>query len=244
MSDIKNCNNDLIYYGYKYQFETPMRMVMVAPTGTGKTYRLFKIIEFAREMFDNSKQFETVIYYYNTWSTTFDFYKHMVTEWINEMPTKEKYMEKINKYKDKFGCLIIIDDYMTQMSGDIVDLFTTYSRNNKTSVIVLWQDFFPKSDKNSKVQGICRSIRLNASDIVVFRNVTDKSTFSRFAQQFMPERWRELMYLFNKVTNELYTYLWIDVRQVSDNKFRILSRVCLDEWPMKMYIFDLDENLD
>ncbi len=71
--------NELAYYGYKYEFTTPLRMLMIAPTGMGKTFRLFKIIEFAREMFDNPKQFETVIYYYNTWSPTFDPYKHMVT---------------------------------------------------------------------------------------------------------------------------------------------------------------------
>ena len=232
--------SESFYYNYKYEFETPLRMLVIAPSGTGKTFRLFKIIEFAREMFDNPKQFDTVIYYYSTWTSTFSQYEHLVTEWINKLPTEEEFVAKMNKYKDKNGCVMIFDDFMTEMTQDIVNIYTKYSRNKNTSVITLWQDLFPKG--KNRVAEVCRTLSLSATDLIIFKNTRDKSQFRYFARQFMPDRFRELTRLFNKVTNEPYTYLWIDVRNLSDNKFRIMSHVCLDEWPMRIYVFDIDSD--
>ena len=223
---------------FTYQFETPLRMLLVAPSGSGKTYRLFKIIENARYMFDNPIQFETVIYYYSTWTTTFTMYEHLVTEWVNKLPSEEEFIQKMNRYKDKGGCVMIFDDFMTEMTQDIVNIYTKYSRNKNTSVITLWQDLFPKGKK--RVSEICRTLSLSATDILIFKNVRDKTQFRFFARQFMPDCFRELTRSFNRVTNEPYRYMWFNMRTNVDNKFRVLSNVCYDEWPLKIYDFDVD----
>ena len=223
---------------YNYCFETPLRMLIVAPSGSGKSFRLFKIIEQSKKMFSNPKQFENVIYYYSTWTSTFTQYNHLVTEWVNKLPSEEEFVSKMNKYENHNGCVMIFDDFMSEMTFDIVNIYTKYSRNKNTSVITLWQDLFPKGKK--KIAEICRTLSLSATDLLIFKNIRDKTQFRYFAKQFMPDRFRELTTLFNKVTNQPYTYLWFDIRNLTDNKFRVLSHVCVDEWPMKVYIFDID----
>ena len=223
---------------YNYCFETPLRMLIVAPSGSGKSFRLFKIIEQSKKMFSNPKQFENVIYYYSTWTSTFTQYNHLVTEWVNKLPSEEEFVSKMNKYENHNGCVMIFDDFMSEMTFDIVNIYTKYSRNKNTSVITLWQDLFPKGKK--KIAEICRTLSLSATDLLIFKNIRDKTQFRYFAKQFMPDRFRELTTLFNKVTNQPYTYLWFDIRNLTDNRFRVLSHVCVDEWPMKVYIFDID----
>jgi hypothetical protein len=230
--------NQDVCYNYYYEFQTPLRMLIVAPSGSGKTYRLFKIIEYARKMFDNPRQFDNVIYYYSTWTSTFTDYNHLVSEWVNKLPTEEEFVSKMNKYQDKDGCVMIFDDFMAEMTYDIVNIYTKYSRNKNTSVITLWQDLFPKGKK--KISEICRTLSLSATDIIIFKNIRDKTQFRYFAKQFMPDRFRELTVKFNQVTNQPYSYLWFDIRNLTDNKFRVLSHVCLDEWPMHVYVFDID----
>ena len=240
---INKMDHNKTSYEYEYRFSCPIRMISVAPSGFGKTNRLFKMFESADQMFDNPRQFDTIIYYYSTWSETFNEYKYMVTEWINKLPSVQDISIKLKEYdRNGSGITVVVDDFMGETSSDIQDIFTKYARNTNVSIILLWQDLFPAGRKNA-VATICRIIKRQCTDLIVFKNILDKQQFINFARRFMPQRFRELTQLYNKVTNKPYSYLWIDCRTFTENKFRILSRVCPDEWPMKMYIFDIDDIL-
>ncbi len=225
------------FFDFKYEIETPMKALIIAPSGVGKTYRLFKFIEYANLMLDDPSHFQNVIYYYSTWAETFDLFKHLVKEWVNKLPSEEEYLAKIDQYKNKpGGLLLVIDDFMGEMTYDVVKLYTKYARHKKVSVITLWQEMFPKG--KGPVRDICRSLSLSATDIIIFKNIRDKSQFMNFAKQYMPENTALLNKCFSIVTNSPFTYMWFDIRPQANNKFRVRSNVCLDEWPMHIYMFD------
>ena len=56
---------------------------------------------------------QNVIYYYSIWQPAFDIFsrENIVTQWVNEEPSIEDFKERTDKYKDKGGSLVIIDDF-------------------------------------------------------------------------------------------------------------------------------------
>ncbi len=219
---------------FKYQFPTPVRFIFSASSGYGKTYRLFHILEYADVLFDDPKQFKTVFYYYSLWCREFDHFKYLVTEFIKGKPTEEEVLSKVEPYEHS-GCVVILDDFLTEMDKTFANIFTRISSHCKVNVFLLWQNFFPSGNSGS---GFGKTIRQNCTDLIVFKNVIDKSQFTNFAKQFLPGKVRLLREIYEHVTQKQYSYLWIDLRPSTSEKFRLMTNVLPDEWPFEMYIIE------
>ena len=213
----------------EFQFQTPARVFIAGPSGCGKTTRLFQILEWNSLLFDNKEHFDNIFYFYNTWNKDFDKYGHLVTEFINEYPSIPLIEEKCNSFKEKNGSVVVIDDFGSQLKGDIVEFFTVKSHHLNISVFFLHQNLFPR-------QSFARDITLNTTDTIIFKNPRDPSQIRHFATQFKPGKSGCLVEAYNKATTEPYSYLWINQRQAACNNLRVLTNVTPDEWPPYCFI--------
>ena len=69
-------------------------------------------------------------------------------------------------------CLIILDDLLNEAySGEVCKLFTKGSHHRNISVILITQNMFHQGNH-------CRTIPLNAKNIVLLKNTRDKNQFT------------------------------------------------------------------
>ena len=116
--------------------------------------------------------------------------------------------------------LIILDDMMDEATQDkrISQVFTR-GRHYNLSVIHLTQNLFYKGQ---------REISLNSDYMVIFKNPRDKTQFTNLARQFMPEKYKFLLWTFEDATKEPRAYLLLDMRPETDDRYRVRARIFKD----------------
>ena len=82
------------------------------------------------------------------------------------------------------NCTIVIDDMALQATTDTAQIFTVGSHHNRVNVIFICQKIFTKNDH-------FREMSLNATYLILFKNVRDKLQISTFAKQFLPGKMKE-----------------------------------------------------
>ena len=106
----------------------------------------------------------------------------------------------------KLGGVLVLDDLMEEGGQDkrVLDLFTKDSHHRNITVLYLTQDLFPPG-KFSK------TINRNAHYIVAFKNPRDQTGIRTILLQAVPDRWRQVLRLFRRITSRPFGYLMLDV---------------------------------
>jgi len=114
-------------------------------------------------------------------------------------------------------CLIILDDLLNSAySKEVCDLFTKGSHHRNISIILITQNLFRQGK-------CCRDISLNATYIVVLKNVRDREQFSHIARQVLPHDSEGLSDAYLHATKAPYGYVVLDASQDTDNRIRFLN---------------------
>lgn len=217
---------------FDFKIETPCRVFLAGASESGKTYRVFRIIEYSDILFKRPEEVEHVIYFYNVWTKEYEKNKHMVHEWVNEKPTSDLVLKKTAPFK-KTGCLVVIDDFGCNIGQDLIQCFTVLSHHNHISLFLLSQNLFPK-------QGLSREFRLNLTHTLIFKQNVDRTQFSNLAKQFKPEHFQAVKKAYRRATRRKYGYLCVLHQDSLPETLRLYSRICPDQWPPEVYI-TLDE---
>jgi hypothetical protein len=114
------------------------------------------------------------------------------------------------------GSLVILDDLLHEIDARVEKLFTKYCHHKTISVMFLTQNFFYKT---------CRTITLNASYIVLFKNSRDSMQITCLARQMNPSKPRFLVDAFKDATAKPYSYLVLDLRADTPDEYRVRSQV-------------------
>ena len=116
--------------------------------------------------------------------------------------------------------LIILDDMMDEATQDkrVSQLFTRGQHIN-LPFIYLTQNLFHKN---------LREISLNSDYVVIFQNPRGKTHFTNLAKQFMPRKYKFLLWGFEDATKLPRSYLLLDMRPETDNKLRVRARIFKD----------------
>ena len=85
-------------------------------------------------------------------------------------------------------------------------------------MLYLTQDLFPPG-KFSK------TINRNAHYIVAFKNPRDQTGIRTILLQAFPDRWRQVLRLFKRITSRPFGYLMLDVHPASDDRYRLWSHL-------------------
>lgn len=185
----------------------PFRMIVAGPSSSGKTYFTYELVKNAEKMIRPKPK--KIVWLYNNYQPLYDQMKGVeFSRGLSEL----KKLQKGNTH-----ILLVIDDMMTQ-AREARDLFTRYSHHAKISVVFICQNLFYKG------QGF-RDMTLSASYIVIFKNPRDSSQISHLSRQMFPDKSRFLTEAYKKATRKPFSYIFIDLTQETDEKYRLRSKI-------------------
>lgn len=136
---------------------------------------------------------------------------------IDSLPDKEM-------FEDKRPRLLIVDDWMAENNGSLVNFFTKYSHHLSVSVIFICQNIFYKGKGQ-------RDISLNSHYIVVYKNPRDRNQFGVLAQQVNPQNVTYMKEIFTDATANAYGYLLLDLTQTTPDHLRFRTKIFPNEYP-------------
>lgn len=191
-----------------FLFKLPIRMLIAAPSQSGKTQFVLKLIR-NREKLMKGK-IENVL-----WSCINKKYipneltKIPNIQIIEGLPSVDSILE---------NTILVIDDMQMTNLKDICTLFTVSSHHKNISIFFLVQNLFFSNN-------YMRTISLNASHIVLFKSIRDVNQIKYLARQIFPESVNSFMSIYKTATTPPYAYLIIDLSQTCSPLFRIKSDI-------------------
>jgi len=120
----------------------------------------------------------------------------------------------------KGNTLIVIDDQMNDVMKDknIQDLFIKGVHHRSVSVILITQNLFPPGKYG-------RTIRLNATYLVIFKSLQFNSAVKTLGQQLFPSYKNFLYSAYQQATVSPYTYLFVNMHPNCEDKIRVRSGI-------------------
>ena len=216
--------------GYDLRFRHPASYMVCGNSQAGKTTWVLNVLRQSKELFQNPKCMQNVIYFYNLWQDKFDHADRegLVTEWIDEVPTKEIILEKTKDYKRDGGSVIVVDDQVSNLKSNMVEIYTVLTHHLSCATFLLSQSLFPKVEA-------FRDISKNCTYNVVFKTTRDFRQFRTLAQQIQPLHWRYLVDVYEKECVRPYSYLLLDYDHRTPPLLQVRNNVLASEGDMAIF---------
>ena len=77
--------------------------------------------------------------------------------------------------------------------------------------------------------------------MICFKSPRDKTGIRHLLLQVYPEKWRQVLKLFLKLTSRPFGYFMLDLHPGSDDCFRIWSHLSKEEGATRVHTFDEDK---
>ena len=193
-------------------WKAPFTSILAGPTGAGKSFFTFKFISHISEMV--TPQIEKIIYCYGEYQPIFAQYPQVVFH---------EGLPDMSQFDGKQHSLLVLDDFMAETNDDVSNIFTKISHHRNVSVIYLTQNLFFKSKHN-------RTMSLNAHYIVAFKNPRDVTQITILARQMRPQKPKFITEAFEDATHNPFSYLLIDLKPETEEKYRIRAQIFPDQW--------------
>lgn len=187
----------------------PFSMLVVGPSGSGKSVFVDKLLHHRQTMFNNPS--EKVVWCYGIWQ---NFYETLPYEMHKDVPD--------DKFLSRCDYTLVIDDMMDEAQDVVSAIFTKISHHNNINCIFLTQNLFPKGRQS-------RNISLNAHYIILMKNTRDRAQISHLARQVYPRNSKFLVDAYQDATIKPYSYLFLDFKPQSDELMRVRTGILLGE---------------
>ena len=213
------------------RFRFPSTIIVAGATGSGKTTLCAKLLALKEEIFENDRC-ENVVVYYKEWQSAYDMLKerNIVQQWFNFCPTADDVREMAEPFRTGQGTICIIDDFMTQINKDMIEIFSVVSHHSGVTVFFLTQSIFPRNY-------LFRDLSINAHYIIVHKNPRENAQINYLARQINPRHAKHIVNVYHDVTNgEAFSYILLDLHQKTDEKIRVRSHITPDTFPMRVYL--------
>lgn len=202
----------------------PFSCVLAGPSNCGKSYFIKKLLENAADVLSQTPN--NIMWLYSCWQ---DLYTELSQSFphirfIEGIPANLNDDELLPTNRVN---MVIVDDLMRE-GGDHPELeraFTQYSHHRNLSICYVVQNLFYKGKSS-------RSIALNASYLVLFKNPRDKQQISIIAKQMYPGNTQFFMDAFNDATAKPHGYLLIDLKNNTLEDYRLRSDIFPPELPV------------
>ena len=226
--------------------KVPLRMVLLAPSGSGKTVLLSNLIlNIYRGCFERIYVFSPSIEIDKTWEPVkkyqaetmratekdkdklyFDHYEANDLERIIDTQHKVVKLMKAQKRTKLYSILVVIDDFaddptFTRQSKLLHSLYTR-GRHNSISTIVSTQKF----------AAIHPILRVNATSLIVYRLRNNKELESFLEEVSGLTGKKELMAIYKIATEEEFSFLYVNLaaRRVSEMFYKnFTGRIQLED---------------
>lgn len=194
-------------------FDCPFSMLVVGPSGSGKSVFVNKLIQSRKELF--SKHYKRVVWCYGIYQS---FYDGLGYEMHKGLPN--------DNFLDVGNMILVVDDMMNEAQDLMSSIFTKISHHKNIACIFLTQNLFPKGNRS-------RDISLNAHYIVLMKNTRDKQQIWNLARQTHPHNPKFLADVYNDATLDPYSYLVIDFKQQTNEAHRLKTGILPGQRPYR-----------
>ncbi len=213
---------------------------VVGPPRSGKTWYVSQVLMNKNQLIQDGHSINHVCVIYKNWQDVYSKLKKrgVVQQWIMGMPSAEDFVKIVEPYKSS-GCIVVLDDCLSDLSSDLLDIVTVRARHNNVTLFMIQQSLFPKAR-------FAKDISLHVKYLFLFKNPRDNSQFARLAYQLRPHDSDWLSQVYADVTDEPYGCLIIDLRPECKEHLRFRSHMLPSQWPMRAYkkrgVYVHDEN--
>lgn len=195
------------------QFNHPFCFLLAGPTSSGKS-TFIKMFLSERDILVDSYIHEVV----------YCLPEEQIVDETIPYTRLHRGIPDINMFKDLKPRIVIIDDLMTEIDANVVQLFCRGSHHFNISVMFVLQNIF------NQTKGT-RDISLNSHYIVLFKNPRDKQQINVLARQICPENTRFICEAYKDATEEAYGYLLFDLRQTTPEEHRFRTNIFSTDVP-------------
>jgi GTPase SAR1 family protein len=191
---------------YAPNFLHPFTCMVSGPTGCGKSTFVAKLIERRHDKIYPPP--DKIVWCYSEWQPLYNTLLHGV-EFHQGLPQNLNPEEKT---------LVILDDLMTDINGDVSELFTKGSHHRNISIIHIVQNLFHQGKEH-------RTISLNCNYMVIFKNPRDASQINYLSKQMHPGEASYMSEVYRDATKKPYGYLLVDYKQETEENLRLRTNV-------------------
>lgn len=204
------------------KLRTPCGIVVSGSSGSGKSTFIKKVFKHMKCLFDT--EFASILWCYGeetaiptdleTHGIPFRTYSGVPKEW------------NLIDLGISSPALVVMEDLIEQAydSQSVAELFTKKIHHLNLTCIFTTQNFFYQSK-------FSRTISLNASYIILMRNVRDQSQFAHLARQIEPHHSRQLVKAYNEAIQEKFSYFLIDLHPQSEDALRYRTCIFPTDFP-------------
>ena len=212
---------------YDVRFPAGSTHLLVGASCSGKTFRMDRILRLKNELLRNGPSIRNVIFFYASWQPVYERLKRdgVVSKWVNKMPTKSEYIEAVKYYKDRGGSIVVIDDFMREVGGDMCDIVCVCSRHYNVTTFILFQNLF-HADKSA------RTISRNVRFLHLHKTPRDNSQVRFLASQISPGNFKWIVDAFTEATQKPYSCFLFDFSQDCPEELRYRSGYLPEEFPI------------
>ena len=190
-------------------------MLVAGPRGAGKSEFVKQLLALKRFIMTDPP--ERIVWFYGRHQP--DLFCSLTQEipcieFYEGLPTNIEVMLDRSKRN-----ICIIDDLMQSVSGNqLVENLFNNGRHLNLSVMFVSQNLFYNGKK-------CRTISLNSTCIVVFKNPRDQSQIHHLACQMFPSKPKFLQVAYEDATKDPYRYLFLDFHPNSPEFVRVRGNI-------------------
>ena len=207
-------------------YEHPFSLLVTGASGTGKTCAVIEFLKHRQKYMTYPKDLK-IYFFYKAFQASYRPLEHDPdVQFINEIPTLDALYELT---KSNRPTCVIIDDYVYNITGDLMIQTSTTFRHRNCSVILLSQSLF--IDKHAGL----RIFSHNVNFIWCFSNSRIGSQMLHFAVQVSPLRHKRVMEAFyDAVTRGKGSFLECDFRITTPEGLRF--RTSPLHFPQYVYV--------
>ena len=198
-----------------FKLHHPFSMLVAGPRGAGKSEFVKQLLSLKCYIMTNPP--ERIVWFYGRHQP--DLFCSLAQEipcieFYEGLPANIEVMFDRSKRN-----ICIIDDLMQSASGNqLVENLFTNGRHLNLSVVFISQNLFYTGKK-------CRTISLNSTYIVVFKNPRDQSQIRHLAYQIFPSKPKFLQVAYEDATKDPYRYLFLDFHPNSPEFARVRGNI-------------------
>jgi len=177
---------------------------------SGKTTLVFKILENRNQIIN--KPIDNVQYIYGIDQKIFHSYSKR-NPWI-------RFEDELSEEELNNRSLVVFDDKMSSFQGKENSFITNFVTRavhhiGCSCIILLHNVFAPK----------LRTIALNTTYLIFFKQPRDNSTISILAKQMFPGQNSFLVEAYKFCTKDPHSYIFFDLSQIQNEKFRVRNNI-------------------
>lgn len=216
---------------HNLRFNKGATHLVVGPSSSGKTFRTIDILKSKNEIIEDGAKIKNIVLCYAVWQDIYQELKdnNIVTKFVNKNPTNAEYTELVREHKHTGGSIVILDDFMSEINKDMMEIVTVTSRHYNVSTFILFQSLFPANK-------LARQISLNVRYIHVGKNPRENAQFLTLARQIYPNNYKFIVEAYCEVTKTPHSFFLLDLTQSCPENLRFRSHYLKHEFPMRVWI--------